>query len=125
MPPGEHVAVGGAERRLAQPRHQPEELEEEVGGEVFGDQRHVGGEAAQVGAGAEDLVAGPGEDDRTHLLVVARPLHRVDQLGQHLAGEHVALLRVVQRHRGDAVGDLVLDDLVVHPARDHSRTRPC
>ena len=113
-PPRQHVTVGGAERGLAEPRHQPEELEEEVGGEVFGDQRHVGGEAAQVGPGAEDLVAGAGEDDRPRLLVVARPLHRVDQLGQHLAGEHVALLRVVQGHRGDPAGDLVLDDLVVH-----------
>ena len=54
---GEHVAVGGAERRLAEPRHQPEELEEEVGGEVLVDQRDVGREAAEVGAGAEDLVA--------------------------------------------------------------------
>src|SRR5680860_501564 len=37
--------------------------------------------------------------------------------GQHLAGEHVALLRVVQGHRGDPGGDLVGDDLVVHPGR--------
>ena len=119
-PAGQHVAVGGAERGLAEPRHQPEELEEEVGGEVFGDERHVGREAAEVGTGAEDLVAGAGEDDGADLLGVARLLHRVDQLGQHLAGEHVALLRVVQRHRGDAVGDLVGDQLVA-PAGSSSR----
>ena len=123
-PARQHVAVGRAERGLAEARHQPEELEEEVGGEVFGDERHVGGEAAQVGAGAEDLVAGAGEDDRPRLLVVARPLHRVDQLGQHLPGEHVALLRVVQGHRGDPVGDLVLDDLVVHPGGTIAESGP-
>ena len=32
---GEHMAVDGAERGLAEPRHQPKELEEEVGGEVL------------------------------------------------------------------------------------------
>ena len=52
-PPATHVAVGGAQRRLAEPRHQPEELEEEVGSEVLGDRRGVGAEAAEVGAGAE------------------------------------------------------------------------
>ena len=35
---------------------------------MFGDQRHVGGEPAEVGAGAEDLVAGAGEDDGADLL---------------------------------------------------------
>ena len=38
---------------------------------MFGDQRRVGGEAAEVGAGAEDLVAGPGEDDGADLVGVA------------------------------------------------------
>ena len=113
---GEDVAVGRAERRLAESRHQPEELEEEVGGEVFLDQRHVGREAAEVGARAEDLVAGAGEDDGAHLVGVARRLHRFDELGEHLRGEHVALLRVVQRHRRDAVVHLVADQLVAHGA---------
>ena len=36
---------------------------------MFLDQRGVGREAAEVGAGAEDLVAGPGEDDGADLLV--------------------------------------------------------
>ena len=36
------------------------------------DQRRVGAEAAEVGAGAEDLLAGPGEHHRAHLVVVAR-----------------------------------------------------
>ncbi len=122
------MPIGGAEAWLPESRHQPEEFEKEVGGEVFGDKRRVGSEAAQIGTGAEDFVARPSEDNRAHLLVVAGSLHRVDQLGQHLPGEHVALLRVVQRHRGDAVGDLVLDDLVVHRREtiaDRVESRKC
>ena len=118
---GEDVAVGGAERRLAEPRHQPEELEEAVGGEVLVDQRRVGGEAAEVGAGAEDLLARAGQDDGADLVVVADPLHRVDELAEHLVRERVALLGAVQRHRGDAAGDLVEKLLVVHAMRPRGR----
>jgi hypothetical protein len=109
---GQHVAVGRAERGLAEPRHQPEVLEEEVRGEVFFDQRGVGGEPAEVGAGAEHLVPRPGEDDRADLGVGFRRPHRVEEVGEHLPAEHVALVRVVERHRSDAVGDLVEDLLV-------------
>ena len=56
----------------------------QVAGEVLLDQRRVGGEAAQVGAGAEDLLPRAGQDDRADRLVVARSLHRVDQLAEHL-----------------------------------------
>jgi hypothetical protein len=97
---GEHVPVRRAERGLAEPRHQPEEFEEEVGGKVLLDQGSVGGEAAEVGARAEDLVAGTGEDDRSDLLGVTRHFHRRDDLGEHSPGEHVALLGVVERHGG-------------------------
>ena len=77
-PPASTWPFGGAERGLAEARHQPEEFEEEVGGEVFLDQRGVGGETAEVGARAEDLVARAGEDDRADLFGVARHFHRRD-----------------------------------------------
>ena len=41
---GEHVAVGGAQRRLAELADQVEQAREAVGGEVLVDQRRVGGE---------------------------------------------------------------------------------
>ena len=81
---GEHVAVGRAERGLAEPRHQPEELEEEVVGEVLVDQRRVGGEAAEVGARAEHLLAGAGQHHRPDRIVVADPLDGVDELAEQL-----------------------------------------
>ena len=80
------------------------------------DQRDVGREAAEVGAGAEDLVARAGEDDRAHRVVVAGALHRVDQGREQLAVEGVALVRAVQGDRRDPVPDLV-EELVRHRQR--------
>src|ERR1700753_1543011 len=47
---GEHVAVGGADRGLAELAEQPEQLRKALGPEVLVHERHVGGETAQVGA---------------------------------------------------------------------------
>jgi hypothetical protein len=106
-------AVERAKRRFAEPRHQPKELQEQVGGEVLFDQRGVGAEAAEVGTGAEHLLAGPSQHHRPHLFGIARRPHRVDQLSEHPARQHVPLLGVVEGHGGNAIGDLVEDQLVV------------
>ena len=94
------------------------------------DQRRVGGEPAEVGAGAEDLLPRSREDHGMDPIVVADPPHGVDELAEHLAGERVALLGAVERHRGDAVGDLVEKLLVIHREsgsetawRDYQRTK--
>jgi hypothetical protein len=90
-----------------------------------GIRRKVGGKPAQVRSGAERFIAGAGEDDCPRLLVVASPLHRIHKLGQHLAGEHVALLGIVEGDRGDAVDDLVGDLLEASRAHGYlSRFAP-
>ena len=80
------------------------------------DQRDVGREASEVGAGAEDLVARAGEDDRTHRIVVAGALHRFDEGSEELAVERVALVGAVQGDRRDPVLDLV-EELIRHRQR--------
>jgi hypothetical protein len=107
------VAVGRAERGLAEPRHEAKELEKEVGGEVLVDERRVGGEPAEVCARAEGLVARARQHDGPHVAVVSNAPHRVDQLGQQLPVERVALVGAVERDRGDAVGDVVKERFVV------------
>ena len=52
----------------------------------------VGGEAAEIGARAEDLVPGAGQHHRPDPVVVAGRPHRVDELAEQLRGERVALL---------------------------------
>jgi CO/xanthine dehydrogenase FAD-binding subunit len=51
---------------------------------VLFDQRDAGREPPEVGAGAEDPVARPGEHDASHLVVVARRANRVDELAEQL-----------------------------------------
>src|SRR5262245_5496922 len=116
------MPVGGAERGLAEPRHQPEVLEEEVGGEVLVYQWHVRCEAPQVGAGAEDLFTRPGEDDGSHGLVVAGVLDRFHQPSEQLSVEGVALIGAVQRDRRHPVLD-VIEELVRHRPAQRSGTR--
>src|SRR5262249_38764927 len=109
----QHVAGGREERGVAEPRHQPEELEEEVRGKVLLDERRIRREAAQVGARAEDLVPRPGEDHSPDRLVVASPLDRLDQGREQLPVEGVPLVRPVQRDGRDAVMD-VIEELLSH-----------
>ena len=78
------------------------------------DQRHVGGEAAEVGTRAEHLLAGPGQHDGAHVAVVSSALEGVDELREQLRRERVSLLGAVQgdgRHPGI---DFVEELLVVH-----------
>src|SRR5690606_30945924 len=60
-----------------------------------------------VAPGAEGLVAGAGEDDRTDLGVVARAAEGIAQLGERLRPEGVVDLGPVDRDLGDPVGLLV------------------
>ena len=56
-----------------------------------------------------------GEHDAAHRVVVARALERGEQVVEHLVGERVARLRLVERDRRDAgVGDLVAQRRVGH-----------
>ena len=66
-----------------------------------------------VAAGAERFVAGPGEDDRRDLDVVACARERVAKLGQRLRAERVVDLGPVDRDPGDRLGALVEDVLVL------------
>jgi hypothetical protein len=108
------VAVRRAQRRLAQPGHHPEELEEEVGGEVLLHQRHLSGEAAEVGARAEDLLAGSGQDYGPDSIVFPRGLHRLDQCREQLGVERVPLVGTVERHRRHPLTHRV-DQFLSHP----------
>ena len=71
-----------------------------------------------VAAGAEGLVALAGEDDDADLVVVAGAVERVSQLEERLRPEGVAHLGAVDRDLRDALGNVVLDVVVVgrlHP----------
>ena len=74
--------------------------------------RRVGGEAAQVAAGREDLLVGGGEHHDAGVVVLLDRPQRVEQLAEQLIGERVPRLRVVQGDGRDAVGDVELDLLV-------------
>src|SRR5437879_12414915 len=62
---------------------------------------HASVEAGEVGACAEHAVARAGEDDGAHIRLLLAPPERGDEVPQHLAGKGVALVRAVQRDRGD------------------------
>ena len=79
------------------------------------DQRCIGREPAEVGARAEDLVAGAREDDGVHPLVHASSPDRVHQLGEKLRRQRIALLGPVELHGGHAIADVVEELLVGHP----------
>ena len=68
---------------------------------------------ALVAARAERLIAGPGEDDRRDLDVVASAAERVAELAQGRRAEGVAHLGAVDRDLRDALGALVEHVLVV------------
>ena len=102
---GEHVAVGGADRRLAELADQAEQLREALGPEVLVHERHVGREAGEVRARGEHLLVRRGEHDAAHGVVVARGLQRGDQVAEQLVGERVAGVRLVERDRRDAASE--------------------
>ena len=75
------------------------------------------GQVAQVGAGTERRRR-PGDDDGADRLVGLEGVHRRHDLVDHRRRQRVALVGVVQRERGDAVGDLgehVAPDLQPRP----------
>jgi hypothetical protein len=103
------VAGGGTDRRLAELAQQAEDLREALGPPVLAHERDVGREAGEVAARAERPRVRGGQDDAPHGLVVAGAAEGVEQVAQQLVGQRVARVRVVERHRGDPVGDVVAD----------------
>ncbi|MNM96106.1 hypothetical protein D3C81_1085720 [compost metagenome] len=69
---------------------------------------------ALVAAGAERLVAGPGQHDHADRLVPAGAVEGVDQFQAGLAAERVVALGAVDGDGGDAVVFAVEDIFVVH-----------
>jgi hypothetical protein len=61
------------------------------------------GELADVGAGGEGFLAGAGDDDGAHRIVVVRLGAELRQPLVHREGQRVARLRAVQRDADDAV----------------------
>jgi hypothetical protein len=59
-------------------------------------------EAVQVGAGAERVVAGAGEDRDADVRIVAHVLPRVGEAAEHLGVQRVPHLGAVHRERRDA-----------------------
>ena len=70
-------------------------------------------EKAHIGPGAESA-PGAGHDDDAHLVIGGGLFHGLPDLRFHRAGPRVELVRTVQRDRGDASGDRVLDLLIRH-----------
>ena len=114
---GEHVPARGADRRLAELADQLEQLDEALGAEVLVHERHLGREAAEVGARGERLLVRGGQHHAAHLLVVAGPLEGGDQAAEQLRRERVARVGVVQRDRRDAVSATLVEDLSRWPRR--------
>ena len=112
-PPATTWPFRGAQRWLAEPWHQAEELEEEIGAEVLLNRRRVGSEAAEVRARAEDVTRA-GQHHGARLGIVAGSPDRGHQLREHVSGEPVPLLGIVQRHGRDAVVHPVADQLLGH-----------
>ena len=107
--------VGAAARRGAVHRRQhrlrraaDQERELFAGGD---ERRAVLGEDVQVRAGAE-RPAGAREDDDAHLLAVHEHPQGFDQVVAHGAVEGVELVGPIERHGGDAAGDLHGDPIV-------------
>ena len=101
---GEHVAVGGADRGLAELADQPEQLRERA------PCRSSGGPAARrprspPRLAPEENVVSCDEVSTTHahLVVVAGRLEGRDQVRQQLVRERVARVGLVQRDRRDVV----------------------
>ena len=69
-----------------------------------------------VRAGDEGLLAGAGDRDGTHLVVVAQRGQRRPQVGQHLPAQRVAHLGPGDGDDGQPVGHLDGQGLVAHDA---------
>ena len=103
---GQHVAAGGADRRLAELAEQPEDAREPLAAECLARAATSARSPSQVAAAGEDPLVRRGEHHDPDRVVVAGVLERLDQLGEQLVGERVAGLGLVERDRRDAgVGD--------------------
>ena len=96
------MAVGRADRGLAELAEQAEQLREALGPEVLVHERHVGREPGQVRARREHAIVGRRQHHAAHRIVVARRLQRCDQIAEQLVGQRVAGVRLVERDRRDA-----------------------
>ena len=115
---GEGMAVDPADDRLAELRHEDEEVDEQVAAAVALEGAGGAVEARQVGPRAEHA-PGPGEHHDPSLGLVPAPAKRRRQVPEHGSRKRVALLRAVERDRGDVtVGgeqDLLQRRLLDHP----------
>ncbi len=114
VPAADAVAPHPAEDRLAVVAHRRRQARgEDVPAALLG---HRARGLAHVAAHAEGALAGPGEDDHAHALVVGAALEGLAQLDDRLAAEGVQPFRAVDRDGRPPSGDLVEDVLVGHPA---------
>ena len=117
----QHVAVRGADRRLAEPEDRAEQAREALGAEVLVHERDVGGELVERCARREDLLVRRGEHDAAHSLVVAGRLEGRGQLAEQLVGEGVAVVGGVEGDGGDTVvADVVEQRVVRHQSSSTS-----
>ena len=114
---GQHVTVGGADRRLAELADDAEQAREAISAEVLVHERRLRREPGQVAAAREHLLVGRGEHDAADGGVVTGRLEGGDQVVEDLVGERVARVGLVERDRGDAGFDGGADG-VGHAARD-------
>ncbi len=120
--PGQHVAVGGADRRLAELADQLEEPREPLRRGMLEHERNVRREAREIAAAREDRLVRRREDDAPHLVVVACGGEGGEQVVEHPVREGVARLRLIERDRRNSRrGDVVANRLV---ARAHMRKMP-
>ncbi len=67
------------------------------------------GQVSELGAGAERRRCA-GDDDGADSFVGLELVHRVDDCGDHVGGEHVAPVGIVQRQGGHTIGDRGFDE---------------
>jgi len=74
------------------------------------------GGVLEVPSGAEGLLAGARDDEHEAVVLVAKALPRIVQLGIHGAIDGVVLLRAVVRQRHHVLSPVVAQRLVAHAA---------
>ena len=112
--PGEHVPVGGADRRLAELADQAEQPREALGAEVLVDERHVG-RRSRRGWRREEKTRSwvEAEHDAADVVVGARAA-KAAMSSSSSSFESALRVSGVQRDRRDPVRDVVEKRLVGH-----------
>ena len=109
IPPASTCSLTGSiARRLAEPWHQPEELEEEVGGEMLLDERQDRHQSRQGLPPRKGLVPGAGGDHRLHLLASRADFIASTSSTSIWPDNMLRFSGLLERHRRDLAGDLQL-----------------